>query len=152
MAQGGWTLVLKKVGWFAGVLLVWPVWYLLYGVSFTAINELLTAIPPLTGDNGMLSPAVEIALQLVFAALFGYLGMLLVRLVRGPKATWYLAGALSLALFVGTFLLWKGSDAATAADAGIRNSIATYLLGGSAMMLGCWLGASFPKRIGKSSP
>lgn len=152
MAQGGWTHVFKRLGWFAAILLVWPVWYLLYGVAFAAVNELLTQVPPLSAENGMLAPGFEIALQLVFAGIFGFLGMLLVRLVRGPKATWYMAGALSVALSVATFLLWRRSDAGAIADAGIRNSIATYLLAGSAMTLGCLLGASFPKRLGRTSP
>lgn len=138
-ATGGSGSGLTRIAWIAAVIVIWPLWYLLYALTFAWVNESLTRIAALSAENGMLPPVMEFTLQVVLAAAFGFLGMFLFRLARGPKIVWYVAAGMSVLLSLGTVGLWMMSAAAEGAES---NPFWIYAVVGAAMALGCWVGSS----------
>lgn len=137
IAQGGSGSVLVRALWLLAVAVVWSFWFLLYGLAFAGVNELLTRIGPLAAENGMLAPPLEIGLQVVLAALFGFAGVAMLQLARAPRFMWAFAAGLSVALSLGTVVLWATSPAAEAVEGGASKYL-LYALIGAGMAAGCW--------------
>lgn len=150
-AQGGSGSVWVRGLWLLAVAIVWSFWFLLYGLAFAWVNELLTRIGPLAADNGMLARPLEIALQVLLAAAFGFAGVALLQLARAPRFMWAFAAGLSVAFSLGTVVLWATSAAAESAKGGASTYL-LYALVGAAMAAGCWATSKFVRPELKAAP